>query len=75
MIQNNSQKGFSMSVTITIIALAIVIAGVAYYFVQQPTEDVMVEKEGEVMTEEEGAMKDEKDDDAMMEEESGTTHE
>jgi len=49
MTQNNSQKGIATSITITIIVLAIIVAGVAYYFIQQQSVEVMVKEKGEAM--------------------------
>lgn len=38
MTNNNSQKGFAMPMIIAIIAVAIVVAGVAYYAIRQPAQ-------------------------------------
>jgi len=66
---NNSQKGFAMPIIITIVALVVVIGGLAYFATreQSPVSDeVMMEKNVDVMMEKKEGEMMKKDEDAMM---------
>lgn len=75
----NSQRGIGTPLTIAIIALVLVVAGVAYYTIQQQAkeaekiqEEAMMKKDGEsMMDKKEGEMM-KKDEGAMMAKYTGT---
>lgn len=70
MAQNNSQKGIGMPVIITIIALAIVVVGVAYYVIQQQAQEVEIVQEKTTVEKDKEAIVEKKDGETMTDEET-----
>ena len=70
MTQNNPQKGIGMPVIITIIALVIIVVGVAYYVIQQQAQKTEIVQEKTTVEKDKEAIVEKKDGETMTDEET-----